>query len=187
LTVVVVTGSSRTSLIATRASSELKRRFAALAAAQGQSESALLTLLIETVLEQNGTENLSPPMPLTERAQERITIRLRESDRRLLERRASRREMKPATYLVMLVRAHLREDRPLPLHELNELKMTVARISALDRHLQRLTAEGPTSVPWRAADIGAALSQASAEVREVRRFVSAIVQSNLLSWEVSDG
>ncbi|MEO8250594.1 MAG: hypothetical protein ABI589_14630, partial [Burkholderiales bacterium] len=86
-------------LIATRAAPAKKAQFAALAARQRLTESALLTLLIDKVLDQNpqpaapgdpdrGTSDSDPP------ATDRITLRLRPGDRERLEARADARSMK---------------------------------------------------------------------------------------------
>jgi hypothetical protein len=186
--VVVVTGSSRSALIATRASRELKDRFVALANARSMTESALLTLLIETVLSQNAA-GMSPHVGSHEHggsASHRLTLRLRAEDIRLLAQRAAARRMKPATYLVALLRAHLRKSPPLPIAELNDLKASVARLSSIDRLLQRLLMS-VDGVQDRNALITAACQQTSADAREVRRLVVEVVQRNQMSWEAADG
>lgn len=181
-----MTGSSRSFLIATRASPEVKARFVALANARSMSESALLMQLIETVLSSNRCDEAPASLEASSAVSscERITLRLRPMDRHLLAQRAASRRMKPATYLVSLARAHLRCARPLPICELNELKAAVARIGALERQLHAMLLGDALHLA--SADIALALQQAIAEVRDVRRLVSDIVQTNLMSWEADD-
>lgn len=168
-------------------SPEKKGRFAALAAARGLSETALLTLLVDHVLENNP----APPAPAKAddegASTDRLTLRLRPGDRPLVEARAAQRGMKASSYLVALVRAHVRGHSPLPVEELNQLKVAVGELSAVGRNLNQLT---------RAMNSGAAgavtgglaetLDQAVSRVDEVRRTVAELVKVNLMSWEAGD-
>src|SRR5690349_14274122 len=75
-----VSSAPRQPLVMSRTTPETKARFAALAASRGLTESALLTRLIDTVLEHN--EAVPPagtPVP-TEPATDRISLRLRRGD-----------------------------------------------------------------------------------------------------------
>lgn len=106
---------SRPPLIATRASSETKAKFAALAARSGTSESTLLMRLIDAVLEHNSeapdTDGMESGEPLTDR----ITVRLRPGDRARLNAHAAARNMKPATYLAICCARTCDEVRRYPL------------------------------------------------------------------------
>ncbi len=90
---------------------ETKKRFNALATRRGMSESKLLALLVDTVLEQN-------PKPKTPVVAEvdadaepvKYTVRLLAQDGAQIDARAKGREMRPATYLALLVRAHVRHS-----------------------------------------------------------------------------
>ncbi len=100
---------TRTAVLGTRTSSESKARFAALAAQQGITESALLALLIDKVLAANTTTDeidSAHRTRETECASDRLTLRLRPGDRTLADAMAAARRMKTSSYLAMLVRAH---------------------------------------------------------------------------------
>src|SRR5438552_9922243 len=109
------------------------------------SESALLTLLMDTVLEGNSVVDSAADSDEDSPASERVSLRLRQGDRRRINARAAARNMKPASYLVALIRAHVRHEAPLPAAELNALKLAVAQLSAAARHLHQLSAGGGTA------------------------------------------
>lgn len=175
---------SRDPLIATRAAFATKARFAALATSRGMTESRLLSLLIETVLEDN-----PPPADSTvlndSPATDRITLRLRAGDRALLDARAAARGMKTSSYAVMLIRAHVRQQAPMPAAEIEALKVAVSHLAALRRQLQ----ESLHTVGTRTAgdvDLLHCLRETAAHVDDMRRCVAEVVKSNLLSWESND-
>jgi hypothetical protein len=160
------TAHRRQFVIATRASAETKQRFTALAASRGMTESRLLTLLIEAVLERNTGAACETCSATTAKTSERVSLRLKSGDRALLAVRAAGRGMRTASYLAMLVRTHVRRDTPLPMAEIDLLKVAVAQLSAFSRRL-----DGSTTDELRAL------------VEAVRREVAEIVRSNLMSWE----
>lgn len=174
--------------IGLRVSAERKARFAALAAAHGLSESALLAQLIDHVLEACAapTDPLSPPT--SGPSSDRITLRLRPGDRKLLAARAAGRGMKPCTYLVMLVHAHLRGEAPLPVHEINWLKACIGELSALVRALQ---SKHDPSAAFPAEAGAVALpeltQQAVTCTDRVRQAMADLVRTNLRSWEGGHG
>ena len=170
--------------IAARTTPERKAQFAALAASRGMSESALLTLLMDTVLEGNSVVDSAADSDEDSRASERVSLRLRQGDRRRVNARAAARNMKPASYVVALIRAHVRHEAPLPVAELNVLKVAVAQLSAVARHLHQL-ASGDAGT---ALDVEFArhLHETVARVEDVRRYVSDVVRGNLMSWEAGD-
>jgi len=176
---------SRQPLIAARTSSERKAQFAALAASRGLSESALLTAVVDAVLGRNPVTNSSDADSADRSpSSDRITLRLRPGDRALLDARAAQRGMKPATYLVALVRAHVRCSAPLPAAELNALKLAVAELSSLARHLHRMT--GFDDPPDSNVALGQHLCEVTARVEDARRLVADVVRTNLMSWEIAD-
>jgi hypothetical protein len=69
----------------------------------------------------------------------RAPVRLHPDDKLLLSERAASRQMAAATYISVLVRAHLRNLSPLPKDELLALKQSVAELSAIGRNLNQLT------------------------------------------------
>lgn len=173
--------SPRSPLIATRTSPDTKAGFEALAARQGKSVSVFLSQLIDKVLEQN-------PMAATaeaEGASGRMSLRLRAGDRELLNARAAQRQMKAASYAVMLLHAHLRSQAPMPMSELNQLKVTVGELSAIGRNLNQL-AKAANSGHVPDAGVVKTLEAVQRQVAEVREYVAAVVRVNLESWEAGD-
>src|SRR5580692_8065256 len=64
-------------------------------------------------------------------ARTRICIRIRRDDWLILRERAEARGMPAATYISVLVRAHLRVLAPLPAEEVAALKRAVAELSSI--------------------------------------------------------
>ena len=163
---------------------EKKARFAALAASRGMTETALLTLLVDHVLQAN-------PQARTVTdddggaSTDRMTLRLRPGDRPLVEARAAARGMKPSSYLVALVRAHVRSQAPLPTAELDLLKSAVGELSAVGRALGQV-ARGTIAGADASAGLAAAVGEAASRVETVRRTVAELVRVNLMSWEAGD-
>ncbi|MBS0449637.1 MAG: hypothetical protein JSR59_27335 [Proteobacteria bacterium] len=174
---------TRLAVVAARLAPERKAALNALAARQGLSASTLLALFVETVLRDN-----EPPLDARVRdaavgSRDRITVRLRRGDRSRLDSRAAARGQKSATYLAMLIRAHVRQAPPLPAPELATLKDAVNRLAALDRHLVRLAAPGS---PLDATDMASLLRATTKRVDNTRQAVANIVRANLISWETPD-
>lgn len=171
-----------TTLIATRASSDKKARFRALATSRGMDESKLLTLMIDRVLMQNAASAAEGTVSASDSARVRVTIRLRVGDGVRLAERAGARGMKPATYLGALARAHLRGNPSLPMRELAQLKRAVAELSACGRNLNQIA---------RAANEGKGLSPSlltelqgvQAVIAQLRDGTTELVKANLISWE----
>lgn len=183
----------RTPLIAARASAQRKADFAALAAQRGITESALLTLLVDTALGCNpvpgALQDEAPGASVRAAAGDRMTLRLRPGDRFRIEARARARHMKPSSYLVALVHAHVRHQPPLPQPEpepkLDELKRAVAQLSALGRHLERLGRDAKCRVPHE--ELLPVLHEKARLVQEVRRGVAEVVKANLACWKAGNG
>lgn len=173
--------SPRHPLIATRTSPETKAGFEALAGRQGKSVSVFLSQLIDKVLEQNPAVAAAE----AEGASGRMSLRLRAGDRELLNARAAKRQMKAASYAAMLLHAHVRSRAPLPLIELNQLKVTVGELSAIGRNLNQL-AKTANSGPVSDAAVVETLAAVQRQVAEVRESVATLVRVNLESWEAGD-
>ena len=103
------------------------------------SHSKLLLLLIDSALEDNTSTSVDAPLAAreVEPASQRVTIRLRPGDAEAIAQRAALREMRTATYLAGLVRAHVASRPPLPRAEIDELKRAVASLSAVERNLNQ--------------------------------------------------
>jgi hypothetical protein len=128
-----------THLIAARVSPETKMRFRSLAERQQVTESVLLKRLIDSAVHgvaQSDAEVLGSPHRQLRGS--RLCVRLHPNDQLLLRERAAARQMAAATYVSVLVRAHLRTLSPLPKEELMALKRSVAELSAIGRNLNQL-------------------------------------------------
>ena len=161
---------------------ETKRRFAAVANHEGVSESALLKRMIALMLESTtASTTLSPPDRSPRDT--RVTVRLRPDDQQLLKERAAARGIPAATYVSVLVRAHLRSLAPLPREELLALRRTVSELSSIGRNLNQIA---------RVANQGAKASAPQQEdLRTIFRLcvglrdhVKDLLKANLRSWEV---
>jgi hypothetical protein len=170
--------------IAARVSSETKARLRALADRQALSESGLLKRFVELMLQAPGNSDPVPPTRAEAQGARatRLMIRLRPDDQILLRERAAARGMAPATYVSVLVRAHLRALAPLPKEELLALKKAVAELGGVGRNLNQI---------GRAANQGERVSgpgrqdvQAMIRICEgLRDHVRGLLAANLRSWE----
>jgi hypothetical protein len=185
------TRSSR--VIGTRVPPETTARFAALAARHHLSASTLLAKMVDEVLKTHG--EISPGsgaqrFPHETKsdvgAADRITLRLRQGDRALATGRAHSRGMKTASYLALLIHNHVRDAAVLPPNELDQIKVTGARLAALQRQLRMFgmpnTLPGPV-----ASDLGEAIASIRREVEAAREATAAIVRRNLISWGTGAG
>src|SRR5258708_1299341 len=116
---------------------ETKTRFATVARYQGLSDSALLKRLIDTMLQAGNAANGVAADGRAVRVS-RFSIRLRPDDQILLRGRASARGMPAATYVSVLMRAHLRSLSPLPKEELLALKRTGSELGSIGRNLNQI-------------------------------------------------
>lgn len=168
--------------LTTWVSQQTKQRFAALARRRDVSESALLKHLIQLTLQTVNTDAQSVEIDDTARRATRLSIRLRPDDQLLLRERARARGLPTATYVSVLVRAHLRSLAPLPKEELLALRRTVSELGAVGRNLNQLA---------RAANQGERVSgparddlRALLKVCEgLRDHVKALLAANIRSWE----
>jgi hypothetical protein len=189
-----MTKTSRSSrVIATRVSPDTKAHFAALAARHHLSASTLLAKMVDEVLKTNG--DISPgsggqhSLRETESGPgfaDRITLRLCKGDRALAAQRAHSRGMKTGTYLTLLIHNHVRDAAVLPPNELDQIKVTVARLAALERQLRMFGMPNTQPDPV-APDLGQAIARVRQEVEMAREATAAIVRRNLISWETGAG
>ena len=171
--------------IAAWATPDRKGQFAALAASRGLSESKLLRLLIDSVLERNAGHEAGDERHREAEEGDRITLRLRPGDGRCLRLRAQRRGMKYTTYAAALIRAHVRANLPMPLEELARLERSLAEISAIGRRLNQIA--GAVRVR-QAVDSGLGMELAAVlhAVEELRQALREVVKANRISWESAD-
>lgn len=171
-------------LIAARVSPETKAKFRALAEQQHMTESALLKQLIELTVQR---VNQADTDVLKSRARRlraaRLYVRLHPDDQWLLRERAAARQMPAATYVSVLVRAHLRDLAPLPKAELMGLKRSVAELSAIGRNLNqlaRLAHHQPGSAGPSREDVRMMLKVCEA----MRDHTKDLIKANSHAWKV---
>ena len=167
------------------ATPDRKGQFAALAASRGLSESKLLGLLIDSVLERNPVDEAGDERHGETRDGDRITLRLRPGDGKYLRLRAHARGMKYTTYTAALIRAHVRADPPMPLEELARLERSLAEISAIGRRLNQIAGAGSER---QGVDAGLRVELAAVRhaVEELRQALREVVKVNRISWEAAD-
>lgn len=175
-----MTGSTH---LSTWISNEAKQHFAAAAARQSLSESALLKRLVEQMLASAEIHDVAEPVAPLDPRDARLTVRLVPEDRALLRERAAARTMPVATYVSVLVRSHLRRLAPLPDRELSSLQAAVRELAAIGRNLNTMTRllqqDARQAVPGR-QEMLAMLRICEA----LRDRVRALMKANLISWDM---
>jgi hypothetical protein len=146
------------------------------------SESTLALIAIRSLLDCNDVSEPNAAPARRERSTDRITIRLRPGDRRAINERASRRDMKASKYLAALVRAHVATDPPLTENELGAYKQGVILLAGLGRLLTRISRDGARagSVP---KDLQQELSLTRAMVAGLEKVTEKLACAALKSWE----
>ena len=167
------------------ATPDRKGQFAALAASRGLSESKLLGLLVDSVLERNPVDDAGDERHGETRDGERITLRLRPGDGKWLRLRAHSRGMKYTTYAAALIRAHVRANPPMPIEELARIERSLAEVSALERRLSQI-ARGMRDEHGVDPGLREELAAVLRAVNEVRQAVREVVKVNRISWESAD-
>jgi len=168
--------------IAARVSSETKARLKAVAAREQISESALIKRVIELAVPQANPEDLISAVPPPQVRSCRITIRIRPEDLRLLQARAQARGMASATYISVMVRAHLRSLAPLPRDELIALKSAIAELSAWGRNLNQIV-RAITAGTLPRADLLPPMEATIKVCTALHAKFKELLQANLRSWK----
>jgi hypothetical protein len=170
-------------VINTRIDADTRERFAALATANGVSESALMKRLILTALAGFHGADTPTSRPLETLQTTRLSFRLRPDDQALLKERAAARALPTGTYVSLLIRAHLRNLAPLPTVELNVLKASLSEVSAIGRNLNQIARalnQGSTASPPAVADLQTMMRVLTA----IRDHFRALINANLASWNI---
>ncbi|MDH4260552.1 MAG: MobC family plasmid mobilization relaxosome protein [Gammaproteobacteria bacterium] len=115
-----------------------------------------------------------------------IYVRLRSGDRLLLDARAAARGLRPATYLSVLARSHLRSLAPLPKEEYLALKRSIGELAAIGRNINQIA---------KAANEGGRLpDSAREEFRAMLKICEALrvntktlLKANETSWSTGHG
>ena len=185
---------SCTEVIRARVTAEIKREIAAAAEREMLSESAWLKRLVARELRAARDPENAPAVsrkeePVRRHAAHRgspcdrpVLVLLRPEDRLLLDARAEARGMRPATYVSILTRSHMRRLAPLPKEERLALRHSISELSAIGRNINQIA---------RAANEGGRLpSSVRDEFRAMlkvcealRDNTTALLMANVASWE----
>jgi predicted DNA binding CopG/RHH family protein len=157
-----------------------------IASQQQLSESAELRRLITSTLQTTGAapKDAAEAEFLDEAPRAaRLMIRLVREDQLLLQARAAARGMPSATYISVVVRAHLRGVVPLPKDELQALRRATAELAVIGRNLNQLARAANQSgrVTGPSREELRALLRACEGLRDHFR---RLLDVNLRSWEV---
>ena len=164
---------------------EKKARFAALAGSRGLSQSGLLGLMVDAVLARNPVDAAVEELHGRGGPDDRVSLRLRPGDGKLLRLRAQTRGMKYTTYAAVLIRSHLRVHPPMPLAELAQLERSLANVSAIAESLRGIGLAPAGS--RNDHTLGLELSTIVPAVERLWQHMRELVKANVLSWEASDG
>jgi hypothetical protein len=163
---------------------EEKARFTLLARQLGLSESALALNAIRALLDRDEQWLDRQPALKWEQvaASDRITIRLRPGDGLEVIRRATKRDMKAATYISALVRAHITANPPLAAAEVNALKTAILVLANLGAMLAKAGRDGiPSGLQGEV--YGGMIRRTRREIAVLeRRFVD-FTKAALIAWE----
>ena len=115
-----------------------------------------------------------------------ILIRLRTEDRLLLDARSEARGMRPATYVAVLTRSHLRRLAPLPKDEMLALRRSIGELAAIGRNLNQIAkaANDGGRLPGSAREEFRAMLKVCEALRDNTK---ALLKANLTSWESGHG
>lgn len=113
----------------------------------------------------------------------RLYVRVSPEDSLLLKARSLARGMRPATYLAVLLRSHLRSLSPIPKDELLALRCAISELGALTRELHRvahvLEQQDRAAVPERPD-----LRDVVRLCQVLRSDTKALIRANVNSWEI---
>lgn len=111
-----------------------------------------------------------------------MLVRLRAEDRLLLDARAAARGMRPATYVSVLTRSHLRSLTPLPKEELLAMKRSIAELASLGRNINQIAraANECGKLPASVREEFRAMLKICEALRDNTK---ALLKANVTSWE----
>lgn len=115
-----------------------------------------------------------------------ILIRLRTEDRLLLDARSDARGMRPATYVAVLTRSHLRRLAPLPKDELLALRRSIGELAAIGRNINQIAkaANDGGRLPGSAREEFRAMLKVCEALRDNTK---GLLKANLTSWDSGHG
>jgi hypothetical protein len=111
-----------------------------------------------------------------------VYVRFRDEDRLLLDARAAARGLRPATYVSVLTRSHLRSLTPLPKEEYLALKRSIAELTSIGRNINQIAkaTNGGGRVPDSAGAEFRAMLKICVALRDNTK---ALLKANETSWE----
>jgi hypothetical protein len=111
-----------------------------------------------------------------------VYVRFRDEDRLLLDARAAARGLRPATYVSVLVRSHLRSLTPLPKDEYLALKRSIAVLASIGRNINQIAkiANQGGRIPDSAGAEFRAMLKICVALRDNTK---ALLKANETSWE----
>lgn len=114
-----------------------------------------------------------------------IIVRLRRTDKLLLQARAEARGMRRATYASVLIRSHLHGLAPLPKDELLALKRSIGELAAIGRNINQLArvANDTGRLPGSLSNEFRALLKICEALRDNTK---AMLKANVTSWSTGD-
>ena len=114
-----------------------------------------------------------------------VYVRFRDEDRLLLDARAAARGMRPATYVSVLTRAHLRSLAPLPKEEYLALKRSIAELASIGRNINQVAkaANGGGRIP---ESVGAEFRAMLKICVALRDNTKALLKANETSWSTGN-
>jgi predicted DNA binding CopG/RHH family protein len=169
-------------LISCRVSAETKARVRQLAQRDGIKESTLIKQVLDAVLRTGASVSAQDlVLPPYGDQRKRVYLRLNSQDHQRLIERAGSRHMAPATYVALLLRAHLHAAAPLPKAEYLALRQSVLELTTIGRNLNQIAKAmnrgGSATVPGR-AEVAAMLKVAEG----LRDHFRALLKANEMSW-----
>ena len=190
---------SCTEVIRARVTAETKREIAAAAEREMLSESAWLKRLLVRELRaaRDPAETLVTSHKKVESVRRHgarkgspcdrpVLVLLRPEDRLLLDARAEARGMRPATYVSVLTRSHLRRQAPLPKEERLTLRLSISELSAIGRNINQIArvANDGGRLPGSVREEFRAMLKICEALRDK---TTALLMANVSSWESGFG
>jgi hypothetical protein len=185
-----------TEILKTRVTPDIKGRVAQTAREELLTEAVWLRRLVARALHEQGSAVRSPEVeklkshaggaargqcPDNRGRVARLYVRLPREDYLLLHERAAARSTAAATYVSVLVRAHLRAIVPLPREELECLKRAVAELGAVGRNLNQIARAANQGT--RIAGLGRDEFRAILKICEaLRDHTKDLIKTNAASW-----
>lgn len=189
---------SCTEIIRARVTSEIKREIAAAAEREMLSESAWLKRVLVRELRTVRNPDATPvvlckPQVVRQFGARKgspcdrpVLVLLRPEDRLLLDARAEARGMRPATYVSVLTRCHLRRLAPLPKEERLALRLSISELSAIGRNINQIArvANEASRLPGSASEEFRAMLKICEALRDNTK---SLLMANVTSWESGFG